>query len=167
MADTIRNTMETDPRFNYQYGDVVSNVRKVIDESKMAKALNDVLPARTEPRKRLRQYTRQPLGQYLLEVARFYDSLDIDPNVRLLRDQLFASPPLHPRRTLHQSYYWKRHNTENLDQDQLTYKATNAGTDPSRVTRVLVVDQLVKFSKYSGYHVHKCSTTIISYSYHT
>jgi hypothetical protein len=86
---------------------------------------------------------RRPLGEYLLHVAKFYDSLDVDPNVRLLCDQLFADPCLHPRRTLHQSYYWRREHTDNLDRDQLTQKATEAGKDPQRIGRVIMVDQLV------------------------
>lgn len=83
-----------------------------------------------------------PLGRYLLHIAKLYDAMDVEPDVRLLRDHLFQSPPLHARRTLDQSYYWKLPNTDGRDQDQVVYRETKEGKNISRTTRVVMVDQL-------------------------
>jgi len=83
-----------------------------------------------------------PLGQYLLHIAKLYDAMDVEPDVRLLRDHLFQNPPLHARRTLDQSYYWKLPNTDGRDQDQVVYRETKEGKNISRTTRVVMVDQL-------------------------
>lgn len=82
------------------------------------------------------------LGQYLLHIAKLYDAMDVEPDVRILRDYLLKDPPLHVRRTLDQSYYWKLSNTDDRDQDQVVYRATREGKQISRTTRVLMVDQL-------------------------
>ncbi|KAG9229786.1 hypothetical protein BJ875DRAFT_177511 [Amylocarpus encephaloides] len=83
-----------------------------------------------------------PLGEYLLHIAKLYDAMDIEPDVRLLRDYLFQNPPLHSRRTLDQSYYWKLANTDARDQDQVVYRETKEGKNIARTTRVVMVDQL-------------------------
>lgn len=85
---------------------------------------------------------RCPLGKYLLQIAKIYDAMDIEPDVRMLRDHLHQDPPLHSRRTLDQSYYWKLQNTDNRDEDQVVYRATMEGKSPLRTTRVVMVDQL-------------------------
>ncbi|EPE35811.1 Magnesium transport protein CorA, transmembrane region [Glarea lozoyensis ATCC 20868] len=87
--------------------------------------------------------TRSPLGEYLLHVAKFYRSFNLDADTHLLSDQLFAIPPLHPRRTLHQSYYWKRTHTGYLDRHQTTHKATDTDDYSHQgVGKVIMVDQL-------------------------
>jgi len=88
--------------------------------------------------------TRKPgaLGHYLLNIAKLYDAMDVEPDVRMLRDHLFQDPPLHTRRTLDQSYYWKLPNTDGRDEDQVVYRETKEGKDISRTTRVVMVDQL-------------------------
>ncbi|PVH89197.1 hypothetical protein DL98DRAFT_97495 [Cadophora sp. DSE1049] len=85
---------------------------------------------------------RGALGEYLLQVARIYDALDIEPDVRILRDHLHKDPPLHARRTLDQSYYWKLQNTDGRDEDQVVYRETKRGKNISRTSRVIMVDQL-------------------------
>lgn len=82
------------------------------------------------------------LGWYLLHIAKLYDAMDVEPDVRILRDHLFQNPPLHMRRTLDQSYYWKLPNTDRRDQDQVVYRETQEGKHLSRTTRVVMVDQL-------------------------
>jgi len=82
------------------------------------------------------------LGEYLLQIAKLYDAMDVEPDVRLLRDYLFHNPPLHSRRTLDQSYYWKLPNTNGRDQDQVVYRETKEGKNIARTTRVVMVDQL-------------------------
>lgn len=82
---------------------------------------------------------RSKLAQYLFAVAKVYDSMDIEPDLRLLIDHLHHQPPLQPRRTLDQSYHSKLENTARRDQDQVVYRGTKAGDEN---TRVVMVDQL-------------------------
>jgi len=42
----------------------------------------------------------------------------------LINKYLMASPPLHPRRTLDQSYYWTLKDTRKRDRDQTVYRET-------------------------------------------
>lgn len=87
------------------------------------------------------------LGKYLLNVARVYDAMDIEQEARMLRENLYPKPdgvpPLHVRRTLDQSYYWKLESTEERDEDQVVYRGTKAGKSIFRTpTRAIMVDQL-------------------------
>jgi hypothetical protein len=83
-----------------------------------------------------------PLGEYLIQISKVYEAMDIEPDVRMLRDYLHEEPPMHSRRTLDQSYYWKLANTDKRDEDQVVYRATRQGKNISRTTRVVMVDQL-------------------------
>jgi len=91
-------------------------------------------------------HNRCPLAKYLLDVASLYNAMDIEPDVRLLSDNLHPRdpriPPLHGRRTLDQSYYWKLENTDRRDEDQVVYRGTKAGNSIYRTTRLIMVDQL-------------------------
>lgn len=93
-------------------------------------------------KKHQKEKVRGPLGEYLLQIARVYDALDIEPDVRILRDHLHKDPPLHARRTLDQSYYWKLQNTDGRDEDQVVYRETKRGKNVLRTSRVIMVDQL-------------------------
>lgn len=95
-----------------------------------------------EKKRPAKPLTPGPLGWYLLNIAKLYDAMDVEPDVRMLRDHLFQDPPLHTRRTLDQSYYWKLPNTDGRDQDQVVYRGTKEGKHISRTTRVVMVDQL-------------------------
>jgi hypothetical protein len=85
---------------------------------------------------------------------------------QLIGDYLYANPPLHPRRTLHQSFNEYANflrDTKKLDQDQIVYRATAKVRDTTRqgcskwcqcpdctaerstVSRLLMVDQLWVF----------------------
>ena len=72
--------------------------------------------------------------------------MDIEPDVRLLSDNLHPRdpeiPPLHARRTLDQSYYWKLENTDRRDEDQVVNRGTQAGNSIYRTSRLVMVDQL-------------------------
>jgi hypothetical protein len=68
--------------------------------------------------------------------------MEIEPDVRMLRDYLYSKTPLHPRRTLDQSYYWNLPDTNMRDEDQVVYYETKYGTNIFRTPRVLMVDQL-------------------------
>ncbi|KAH8892695.1 hypothetical protein GQ53DRAFT_805688 [Thozetella sp. PMI_491] len=67
-----------------------------------------------------------PLGQYLLDAARLYESMGNYRDKELMSKYLHADPPLHPRRTLDQAYYGSLENTEYRDGDQVVYRATRA-----------------------------------------
>ena len=40
------------------------------------------------------------LGEYILTAAKMHAAMDIESDVRALRENIFGSPPLHARRTL-------------------------------------------------------------------
>jgi hypothetical protein len=67
-----------------------------------------------------------PLGQYLIDAARLYEEMANYRDKKLLQDYLHAELPLHPRRTLDQSYYWTLNTTKNRDRDQVVYRSTKS-----------------------------------------
>ena len=50
--------------------------------------------------------------------------MDTYSDEQLIHKYLKAVPPLHPRRTLGQSYYWTLKDTWNRDKDQVVYRET-------------------------------------------
>ncbi|KAJ3957138.1 hypothetical protein N0V92_006298 [Colletotrichum tropicale] len=64
------------------------------------------------------------LGQFLLDAARLYETMAMYRDQELLEGYLHHDPPLHPRRTLDQSFYWALKTGEALDQDQVLYRGT-------------------------------------------
>lgn len=64
------------------------------------------------------------LGQYLVDAARLYEAMSTFRDQRMLEKYLFHDPPLHPRRTLDQSYYWTLRTTKGRDRDQVIYRDT-------------------------------------------
>lgn len=64
------------------------------------------------------------LGQYLVDAARLYEAMSTFRDQRMLEKYLFHDPPLHPRRTLDQSYYWTLRTTRARDRDQVIYRDT-------------------------------------------
>ncbi|KAH9904479.1 hypothetical protein F4778DRAFT_64649 [Xylariomycetidae sp. FL2044] len=67
-----------------------------------------------------------PLGQYLIDAARLYEGMSNYRDKKLLQKFLTSNPPLHPRRTLDQAYYWTLSTTRARDRDQVIYRATTA-----------------------------------------
>ncbi|KAJ0367756.1 hypothetical protein COL154_002977 [Colletotrichum chrysophilum] len=67
---------------------------------------------------------RSKLGQLLLDAARLYEAIAIYRDEQLLKKYLHHDPPLHPRRTLDQSYYWTLKTTKARDRDQVVYRGT-------------------------------------------
>ncbi|KAE9371635.1 hypothetical protein N431DRAFT_441610 [Stipitochalara longipes BDJ] len=136
-----KNLREEFPHLDMEREDVAKIVEKVRikygsrvpSDGMMKKALPD-------------HHKRSPLAQYLLDAASLHDAMDIEPDVRLLSENLHPHntkiPPLHGRRTLDQSYYWKLENTGRRDEDQVVYRGTKAGNSIYRTTRVVMVDQL-------------------------
>ncbi|KAK3680843.1 hypothetical protein B0T22DRAFT_434949 [Podospora appendiculata] len=66
-----------------------------------------------------------PLGQYLMDVARLFEAMSTFKDQQMLEKYLFHDPPLHPRRTLDQSYYWSLKSTKTRDRDQVVSRGTS------------------------------------------
>jgi hypothetical protein len=66
----------------------------------------------------------QKLGVFLLKVAQIAERMALHEHEQMIRDHLHKTPPLHPRRTLDQAYYWTLKSTEERDRDQVVYRAT-------------------------------------------
>ncbi|KXH38946.1 hypothetical protein CSIM01_06083 [Colletotrichum simmondsii] len=64
------------------------------------------------------------LGQFLLDSARLYEAMSMYRDQCLVEKYLHHDPPLHPRRTLDQSYYWTLKTTKARDRDQVVYRGT-------------------------------------------
>ena len=64
------------------------------------------------------------LGQFLVDAARMYEAMAEFQDRRVAEEGLFASSPLHPRRSLDQSYFWKLKSTRRRDRDQVVYRHT-------------------------------------------
>lgn len=64
------------------------------------------------------------LGRMLLLAAALYEAMDALTDETLVKKYLTAHPPLHPRRTLDQSYYWTLKDTRKRDRDQVVYRGT-------------------------------------------
>src|SRR5437762_562679 len=64
------------------------------------------------------------LGVFLRKAAALAEVMDCHEHEEMLKACLHANPPLHPRRTLDQSYYWTLDPTEKRDRDQVVYRAT-------------------------------------------
>ncbi|KAF5873561.1 uncharacterized protein Bfra_005024 [Botrytis fragariae] len=84
----------------------------------------------------------KPWGRYLMQVAKVYEAMDLEPDIKLVHSHLHEQPPFHPRRTLDQSYYFKLENTESRDRDQVVYRGTKERRIIHASTRVVMVDQL-------------------------
>ncbi|POS80605.1 hypothetical protein DHEL01_v200987 [Diaporthe helianthi] len=76
---------------------------------------------------------RYRLGQYLIDAARLFEAMTSYRDRQLLETYLMEDPPMHPRRTLDQAYYWSINNTNHRDLDQVVYRATTA--DPLKFHR--------------------------------
>lgn len=68
--------------------------------------------------------SKRSLGRLLLLAAKLAEDMNSHLDVRLLQEYLHHDPPLHPRRTLDQSYYGVLKNTQTRDQDQVVYRGT-------------------------------------------
>jgi hypothetical protein len=109
---------------------------------------------------------RGVIGRILFGAARIAKLMTSYEDDQLIGDYLYANPPLHPRRTLHQSFNEYANflrDTKKLDQDQIVYRATAKVRDTTRqgcskwcqcpdctaerstMSRLLMVDQLWVF----------------------
>ncbi|KAM0327166.1 hypothetical protein ACHAQA_006297 [Verticillium albo-atrum] len=69
---------------------------------------------------------KRNIGQLLLDAARLYEAMSSFRDRMVLKKYLYHEPPLHPRRTLDQAYYWTLNTTKSRDRDQVVYRATTA-----------------------------------------
>ncbi|CAG8975127.1 hypothetical protein HYALB_00004426 [Hymenoscyphus albidus] len=67
---------------------------------------------------------RNFLGGVLLQAAKLASAMDYYTDKTLLQNRLDLKPPLHPRRTLDQYYYWALKDVETQDKSQVVYRAT-------------------------------------------
>ena len=65
------------------------------------------------------------LGQYLVDAARLHQAMSTYRDQQMLDKYLYNDPPLHPRRTLDQSYYWALKTTSERDRDQVVFRGTS------------------------------------------
>ncbi|KAI1169866.1 hypothetical protein F4777DRAFT_571584 [Nemania sp. FL0916] len=66
---------------------------------------------------------------YLLAAARLYERMTTYRDRMLLRKYLMHDAPIHPRRTLDQSYYWTLKSTKKMDKDQVVFRGTTVMSD--------------------------------------
>lgn len=83
----------------------------------------------SDPNARL--LVESPLGQYFLDAARLHQAMSTYRDQQMLEKYLFKDPPLHPRRTLDQSYYWTLNTTRERDRDQVVYRGTSTNLETS------------------------------------
>ncbi|KAI1305085.1 hypothetical protein F5Y03DRAFT_395148 [Xylaria venustula] len=69
------------------------------------------------------------LGRYLLAAAHLYEGMTTYRDRKLLRKYLPGDPPIHPRRTLDQAFYWTLNSTKKRDRDQVVYRGTTVTHD--------------------------------------
>ncbi|KAK2049929.1 hypothetical protein LZ31DRAFT_581266 [Colletotrichum somersetense] len=80
--------------------------------------------------------TENKLGQFLLDAAKLYEAISMYRDQQLVEKYLHHDPPLHPRRTLDQSYYWTLKSTKARDRDQVVYRGTTMdGRDIHRLCK--------------------------------
>jgi hypothetical protein len=102
---------------------------------------------------------REVLGRLLRWAAIFAEDMNSIVDEKLHMKYLHAESPLHPRRTLDQSYYKTLRNTKQRDQDQVVFRATTTrchecfkaspvdlctgcNQDIKNIPRIIMVDQL-------------------------
>jgi len=83
------------------------------------------------------------LGRVLYHAALLWEAMDCHQDERMIENYLHNNPPLHPRRTLAQSYDWDVKSTEDRDRNQVVYRMTAPKRGNYRkIARAIMVDQL-------------------------
>jgi len=73
---------------------------------------SEATPIPAVPDKPIQLGRPQKLGVFLLKVAKIAEGVALHEHEQMIRDHLHETPPLHPRRTLDQAYYWTLKSTE-------------------------------------------------------
>lgn len=99
-----------------------------VRQQELADVVDDIAtpksPDKAEPMKGRPKY--KELAQYLMNAAALFECMSNYRDQIFIEKYLNADPPLHPRRTLDQAYYWTLNNTEIRDRDQVVYRGTRA-----------------------------------------
>lgn len=74
--------------------------------------------------KRGRVIAKTKVGQVLFDAAMLYEAMSSYRDKRFIQKYLYQDPPLHPRRTLDQAYYWTLKTTGDRDRNQVVYRGT-------------------------------------------
>jgi hypothetical protein len=67
---------------------------------------------------------KHPLAQLLVDAARLFEAITTFQDRQVIESFLFRDPPLHPRRSLDQAYFWKLKTTRKRDRDQVVFRYT-------------------------------------------
>ncbi|KAI0427452.1 hypothetical protein F5Y09DRAFT_350393 [Xylaria sp. FL1042] len=79
--------------------------------------------------KRPRFKIEAPLAKYLMAMSKLHEGMANYRDKMLLSKYLPHNPPLHPRRTLDQAFYWTLRSTKKRDTDQVVFRGTTAKPD--------------------------------------
>lgn len=93
--------------------------------------------ARPENKPSTLKSRRSPLGEYLLEVSKIYQQMDIEPEIQILRTYLHNNPPLHPRRPLHRT-----NDRDMMEKERASRQANKGSKVCYGEDNVIMVDQL-------------------------
>ncbi|KAJ9148654.1 Ankyrin repeat protein [Pleurostoma richardsiae] len=88
------------------------------------------------------------LGQFLIDSAKLYEAISCFRDKKLLEEYLHKEPPLHPRRTLDQSYYWTLKTTKARDRDQVVYRGTTMNAELAHRLRTQDQEPVPKWKKF-------------------
>jgi hypothetical protein len=138
---TAANDRSTRPNWH-------SRTRNGLDQSRLS-ARPMAAPTRTQ--------RRRILGKLLLSAAALLEAIDFRTDERFIYKYLHQRPPLHPRRTLDQSYYGALKHTGTRDRDQVVYRATT----PERHDCLEVMDEKDKWCKQCHQDVRKVPRLIM------
>ncbi|KAI0117147.1 hypothetical protein F4814DRAFT_459365 [Daldinia grandis] len=99
--------------------------RQIVESKSYKKLVNSItMGVELESYQRIKP--KNELAQYLLNSARLFEEMVTFQDRELMESNLFADPPLHPRRSLDQAYFRKLRTTESRDRDQVVYRSTRA-----------------------------------------
>ena len=135
------------------------SVSEIVDQAKHGGPLGHDLESADDPKEHtpvVLLSRKKALGQLLFRAAVLLEDMEFHTEEQLTFRYLHEKPPLHPRRTLDQSYYGALKSTMTRDRDQVVYRATtpeqhgclDPGTCPQckqdirKVPRLIMVDQL-------------------------
>lgn len=132
--------MRYDKKQLFQFADVVDKNSNPVSISTMERKTSDGFSEeittileppnpqnqqQTGPKKIiLKNHGQKPLGELLMLAAKLYEELDSYTDEKIIGHYLMGRSPLHPRRTLDQSYYWTLRDTRSRDRDQVVYRGT-------------------------------------------
>lgn len=165
--ETDRGRMRTANKIKEVNKQQFSTVADIVNQTNKPDSGSDPLlaPHQTDARPEIRfagqGERRRQLGEVLRRAAQLLEAIEFETEEGLLNEYLHSRRPLHPRRTLDQSYYGALKNTGTRDRDQVVYRATapvvhacydhfdeatgkcrQCAEDSRKTARLIMVDQL-------------------------